>query len=105
MNVEIGRQNIIILFWKEPAQFHFWENLYRNQTFLLDSHRPFFYSVGLTTPRERGAQKISKILRNLSAGIFRTTKVFDLASMQYIFFVDYSPKMTCKALIRTKAWE
>ncbi len=36
MNVEIGRQNIIILFW----QFHFWEYINRNQTFISDSHRP-----------------------------------------------------------------
>ncbi len=37
MNVEIGRQNIIILFW----QFHFWEYINRNQTFISDSPRPF----------------------------------------------------------------
>jgi hypothetical protein len=29
-------QNIIILFWKQ--QFHFWEYINRNQTFILDSH-------------------------------------------------------------------
>ncbi len=42
MNVEIGRQNIIILFWKnKAAPFHFLEYITRNQTFILDSHRPF----------------------------------------------------------------
>jgi hypothetical protein len=46
MNVEIGRQNIIIMFWNnEATQFHFWEYINRNQTFILDSHRPFICSV------------------------------------------------------------
>jgi len=42
MNVEIGKQNIIILIFgnNAAAQFHFWEYLNRNQTFILDSHRP-----------------------------------------------------------------
>jgi hypothetical protein len=26
-------------------QFHFWEYINWNQTFILDSHRPFIYSV------------------------------------------------------------
>ncbi len=39
MSVETGRQNIIILFWK--YQFHFWEYINGNQTFILDSHQPF----------------------------------------------------------------
>jgi hypothetical protein len=31
MNVEIGRQNVIMLFWNnEAAQFHFWEYTNRN---------------------------------------------------------------------------
>jgi hypothetical protein len=30
------RQKIIILIWKE--QFHFWEYINGNQTFILDSH-------------------------------------------------------------------
>ncbi len=40
MSVGTGRHNIIILFWK--AQFHFWEYINGNQTFILDSHRPSF---------------------------------------------------------------
>jgi hypothetical protein len=36
MSVGTGTQNIIILFWKE--QFHFWEYINRNQTFMLDSN-------------------------------------------------------------------
>ncbi len=30
---------------KEAAQFHFWETINRNQTFILDSHRTFIYSA------------------------------------------------------------
>jgi hypothetical protein len=43
MSVGTGRQNIIILFWK--YQFHFWEYINRNQTFILHSHRPFIFSI------------------------------------------------------------
>jgi hypothetical protein len=43
MNVEIGRQNIIILF--EAMQFHFWEYINQNQTFISDSHQPFICSA------------------------------------------------------------
>ncbi len=46
MNVEIVRQNFIILFWdNEAEQFHFWIYINRKQTFVLDSHRPFISSV------------------------------------------------------------
>jgi hypothetical protein len=38
MSVGIGSKNIIIL---EASQFHFWEYINGNQTFILDSHRPF----------------------------------------------------------------
>jgi hypothetical protein len=44
MSVGIWRPNILILFW-EAAQFHFWEHINGNQTFILDSHRPFICSV------------------------------------------------------------
>ncbi len=43
MSVGTGRQNIMIMFWKE--QFHFWEYINVNQTFISDSHRPFICSV------------------------------------------------------------
>jgi hypothetical protein len=44
MSVEIGRQNIIIL-EITTAQFHFWEYINGNQTFIVDSHRPFICSA------------------------------------------------------------
>jgi hypothetical protein len=43
MNVEIGRQNIIILFWNnEVPKFHFWEYINKNLTFMLGSYGPSF---------------------------------------------------------------
>ncbi len=33
----------------EAAQFHFWENINQNQTFLLDSHLPFICDVQYCT--------------------------------------------------------
>jgi hypothetical protein len=48
MNLEIGRQNIIILFHNKVEQFQFWEYINRNQKFILDSYRPFIYSVYLS---------------------------------------------------------
>jgi hypothetical protein len=43
MRVGTGRLNIIILFLK--YQFHSWEYINGNQTFILDSHLPFICSV------------------------------------------------------------
>ncbi len=45
MSVGTARQNIIILFWK--YQFNFWGYINGNQTFILDSHRPFLCNVVL----------------------------------------------------------
>jgi hypothetical protein len=46
MNVGSGRQIIIILFGSnEAAQFRFWKDINLNQTFVLDSQRPFICSV------------------------------------------------------------
>jgi hypothetical protein len=44
VNVEIGRQKIIILFFgnNQAAQFYFWEYINWNQTSILDSHQPAF---------------------------------------------------------------
>ncbi len=42
---ELRDENIIILFWKyEASQFHFWEYMNGNQTFILDSHQHFICS-------------------------------------------------------------
>ncbi len=46
MNMEIWRQNIIILFGiNKDMQFHFWQYINQNQTFILDSHWPFICSA------------------------------------------------------------
>ncbi len=51
MNVEIGRQKIIILFSNnEATQFRFWEYINRNQTFILGSHRPLICSACISKP-------------------------------------------------------
>ncbi len=43
---EIGRQDIIILFWEYLGhKFHFWENINRNHTFILNFHWPLICSV------------------------------------------------------------
>ncbi len=48
MNVEIGRQCIYFCYRNnKAAQFNFWEYINQNQTFILDSHRPFICSVYL----------------------------------------------------------
>jgi hypothetical protein len=49
VNVEIGRQNIIIMFWKyqgcEISFLGIHKSINRNQTLLLDSHRPIICSA------------------------------------------------------------
>ncbi len=43
MNVDMGRQNIIIN--NDTNQFPFWENINWNHTYVLDSYRHFICSV------------------------------------------------------------
>jgi hypothetical protein len=47
MSVGIGRQNIIILFWNnDAAEFHFWEYINGNQTFILVGFSPALHLQG-----------------------------------------------------------
>jgi hypothetical protein len=62
MSVGTGRQNIIILFWK--YQFHFWEFINRNQTFILDCHQPYICS---------GVEKVGK--KHCKRGLMKTNVV------------------------------
>jgi hypothetical protein len=49
MSVWTEREISIILFWKyKPAQFHFWEYMNGNQTFILDSHPDLHLYSGLS---------------------------------------------------------
>ncbi len=47
MSVVIGRQNICFENKEaaHKAQFHLWEYINGNQTFILDAHQPFICSV------------------------------------------------------------
>jgi hypothetical protein len=46
MNVEIWRQiNIILIENNAAPQFHFWEYINWNETFILDAHQPFICSI------------------------------------------------------------
>jgi hypothetical protein len=56
MSVGTGRQNMLILVFLKIT-VHFWEYINGNQTFILNSHRPFICSVPIA--HLRGMDKLT----------------------------------------------
>jgi hypothetical protein len=60
MNVEIGRQIIICFRNNEAPQFHFWEHINRNKTFILYYHLQCVHRVLPPPPLPLGAAKADR---------------------------------------------
>ncbi len=103
MSVGTGRPNIIILFWKYLS--HFWEYINANQTFILDSDRPFNCSAPNSELIDYNVSK--KFLMSCSGRSEKvvelessTSKVAELQIGQNLFLLKLS--LLKSSLIRTK---
>jgi hypothetical protein len=94
MSVGTGRQNIIILIWKQ--HFHFWEYINGNQTFILDSHRPFICSV---PGCHIGSELLGSVAKPLICGIY-------IYIPFYLLLISWNSvyKVTTHALVKTETW-